>query len=167
MLPLAEKRRQKFTLVLFLSFHPAVPPCMPSACHHAAQWHRANDVIISSNLSAGPLDPWACAGDTLVMMCGVQLWTWQNSLMPRCLRMSKCCKTREILMIDIWTAWKYCRYLCVAFVLTPASSFKGKWLHNLQPKKSKHSWWCIAGLKHNTLALDVADMTRRSWPDLM
>lgn len=93
MFPLAERKRQKFTLVLFLSFHPAVPPCMPSACHHAVQWHRTNDVIISSHLSAGPLDPWACARDTLVMMCGVQLWTWQNSPMPRCLRMPKCCKT--------------------------------------------------------------------------
>lgn len=119
MFPLAERRRQKFTLVLFLSFHPAVPPGMPSACHHAAQWHWANDVIISSHFSAGPLDPWACAEDTLVMMCGVQLWTWQNSLMPTCLRMPKCCKNIwEILMTDIWTAWKYSCYLGVLFVLT-------------------------------------------------
>lgn len=97
MFPLAERRRrrrQKFTLVLFLSFHPAVSPGMPSACHHTAQWHWANDVIISSHSSVGPLDPWACAEDTLVVMCGVQLWTWQNSLMPRCLRMPKCGKIR-------------------------------------------------------------------------
>lgn len=97
MFPLAERRRrQKFTLVLFLSSHPAVSPGMPSACYRTAQWHWANDVIISSHFSVGPLDPWACAEDKLVMMCGVQLRSWQNTLMPRRLRMPKCCtKTFE------------------------------------------------------------------------
>ncbi len=48
MFPLAERKRQKFTLALFLSFRPTAPPLTPSDCHHAAQWHRANDVIIQA-----------------------------------------------------------------------------------------------------------------------
>lgn len=43
----------------------------------AALQYWAN-VMVSSHLSAGPLDPWACARVTwVVVMCGVQLWTWQ------------------------------------------------------------------------------------------
>lgn len=93
MFPLAKRAQQKFTLVLFLSCHPAVPPCIPSACHHAAQWHWANDVTISCHLSAALLDPWTCAEDILMMMSSVQLWTWQNSVMPRCSRKPQCWKT--------------------------------------------------------------------------
>lgn len=169
--PLAERRRQIFTLVLFLSFHPAVPPRVPSDCHHAAHQRWSNDVIISSHLSAGPLDPWACARDTLARMCCVQLWTRQNNLIPRCLRLPKCCKIAS--EKSSWLTFEPLQNTAVTLNYLCLQAFDTNWhaegsaCSELRgnSERSKHSWWCMAGFKHNQHpGRRCRDMTRKSWP---